>query len=123
MKIGPAGCPSRRATSSSCSRSCPTFERPPRACHARSISPKPCPVSKWPSPPTPSGGPVFPAAYAEYSHRLQRLFLFGLPAHRLLRRRDRLLIAEEAAAERLQLFVQLVQDRDARRDVEIHDVA
>src|SRR5277367_1402453 len=105
MKIGPVGCPSRRATSSSCSRSCPTFERPPRACRARSISPKRCPVSKWPLPPTP---------------RLPCSFPFGLPAHRLLRRRDRLAVAEEAAAERLQLLVQLVQDRDARRDVEIH---
>ncbi len=50
-------------------------------------------------------------------------FLFGLPAHGVLRRGDGGWVAEEAAAEGLQLLIEFVENRDAGRDVELHDVA
>src|ERR1700679_2832993 len=54
---------------------------------------------------------------------LTRSLLFGLAPYGLLSRRDGFLVAEEAAAERLQLLVELVENWDAGRDVELHDVA
>src|ERR1700691_1698933 len=57
------------------------------------------------------------------SRPARRLFLFGLAPDGFLGRRDGGLVAEETAAERLQLLVEFVENRDAGRDVELHDVA
>src|ERR1700722_1657678 len=120
---------SRKATSWNCSRSCPTSANPPLACHARSISPRRCRVSKWPSPRTRDAAPLEDAAGLG---RLTRppdaaasclSLLLGLPADGVLRRGDGLLVAEEPPSERLQLLVQFVEYRDAGGNVEVHDVA
>src|ERR1017187_5616200 len=108
MKTGPAACRNRKATSWNCSGNWPTSEMPLLACRAKSISPRHCRVSRWPSP------RIRDAAQS---------FLLGLPAYGLLRRCDGLLVAEESAAERLQLLVQFVEHRYTGRDIELHDVA
>src|SRR5258707_9735130 len=104
---------------------------PRLACPAKSISPMRCRVSRWPSPRTreaasPEGAASFQGARvtrSRYRDRPAPSLLLGLPADGFLRRRDGLLVAEESAAERLQLLIQFVEHRDAGRNIELHDVA
>ena len=55
--------------------------------------------------------------------RAGHLALFGLPAYRILRRCERGRVAQEPAADRLDLLVEFVQHRYARGNVELDDVA
>src|SRR6267154_2310439 len=57
------------------------------------------------------------------SQRAGLLTLFGLPAYRILRRRERGRVAQKAAADRLDLLVEFVEHRYARGNVELDDVA
>src|ERR1700731_812879 len=120
---GPAACRILRAMSWNCSKNCLISAKAPPACHAKSISPRRCRDSSWSSPRTRDAGLVALSGNAPRRRRPAASFLLGLPAHGFLRRHDGLLIAEKSAAERQQLLVQFVKQRNAGGNIELHDVA